>query len=52
MIKISITTCTTEIVAKWMIPTELKKENERDKKSESYPVGIMELGALGRELEP
>ena len=34
MIKISITTRTIEIVAKWMILTELKKENERDKTSE------------------
>ena len=31
LIKVPITTCTTEIVAKWMIPTELKKENGRDK---------------------
>ena len=30
-ISITIITRTTEIVAKWMIPTELKKENERDK---------------------
>ena len=30
MIKISINTRTIEIVAKWVILTELKKENERD----------------------
>ena len=33
MIKKSITTRTTEAVAKWMIPTELKKENEREIKN-------------------
>ena len=48
MRKISITTHTTEIVAKWMILTELKKENEREIKNPKQTPSLNNDRAQGR----